>query len=158
MEFEAALAVPKGSRKTAATPAQNSVNASPATEGDRTSGVSTRRAHATANGNTKDAIPGTSSFFAGPNANNGVTASKKRKQPGASNSQSSPAPAATPASSKKTDSPVVQYSDSQTQSNTNMPSFENCGGHLKDGKLIADDGTVYEVNGKWQPQPVPYIS
>lgn len=144
MEFEAALAVPRGSRKAAASSAQNSVNASPATDGDRTSGVSTRRAHATANENAKDAIPGTSSFFAGPTANNGATASKKRKQ---NNTQSSPASAAPSASAKKTDSTAIQYSNSQTQSDTNMPSFENCGGHLKDGKLIADDGTVYEVNG-----------
>lgn len=31
---------------------------------------------------------------------------------------------------------------------TNMMSFENCKGRLKDGKMIADDGTVLSVNGK----------
>jgi hypothetical protein len=29
-----------------------------------------------------------------------------------------------------------------------MVSFENRGSYLKDGKLIADDGTTFAVNGK----------
>jgi hypothetical protein len=31
---------------------------------------------------------------------------------------------------------------------TNLLTFENCGGKPKDGKMIADDGTVLEVNGE----------
>lgn len=31
---------------------------------------------------------------------------------------------------------------------SNMLSFDDCGGRLKGKKLIADDGTVLEVNGK----------
>jgi len=30
-----------------------------------------------------------------------------------------------------------------------MLSFEDCGGRLNGKKLVADDGTVLEVNGKW---------
>lgn len=33
-------------------------------------------------------------------------------------------------------------------SETNMLTFENCAGKPKDGKIIADDGTVLEVNGE----------
>ena len=33
-------------------------------------------------------------------------------------------------------------------SETNMLTFENCAGKPKDGKMIADDGTVLEVNGE----------
>jgi hypothetical protein len=29
-----------------------------------------------------------------------------------------------------------------------MLSFENCAGRLKDGKLVADDGTTLGVNGE----------
>ncbi|KAK2765362.1 putative PHD type zinc finger protein with BAH domain-containing protein [Arachnomyces sp. PD_36] len=147
MEFEATPSAPRGTRKVAGASVQNSSNASPATEGDRTSGVSTRRAHATANGNnTKDAIPGTSSFFAGPNATNGSSASKKRKQPGSSNAQSSPAPAPPSTLSKKTGTPTIQYSNPQTQTDTSMLTFDNCGGYMKNDKLVADDGTSFEVN------------
>lgn len=34
---------------------------------------------------------------------------------------------------------------------TNLLTFENCGARLKNGKMVADDGTVLEVNGKVPP-------
>jgi hypothetical protein len=44
--------------------------------------------------------------------------------------------------------PVVVSHNGSGYSETNMLTFENCKGRPKDGKMIADDGTVLEVNGE----------
>ncbi|KAK6587193.1 hypothetical protein PZA11_000483 [Diplocarpon coronariae] len=94
--------------------------------------------------NPKESIPGTSSFSANPAA--AGTHSKKRK-------------AATQAATQP--QPQVPFQNAQQAMNrkasiatpaggvvedSNMLSFEGCGGHLKDKKLVADDGTMLEVN------------
>lgn len=44
--------------------------------------------------------------------------------------------------------PAVVSHNGIGYSETNMLTFENCAGKPKDGKMVADDGTVLEVNGK----------
>ncbi|OGE49459.1 hypothetical protein PENARI_c021G06473 [Penicillium arizonense] len=90
-----------------------------------------------ANGSVKDAIPGTSSFSARPDDANGSNL-RKRKQPASTPNSSSAA--------KKifTEPP----GDSDGDYFTNMMSFENSGPYLKDGQLIADDGTTLGLNGE----------
>jgi hypothetical protein len=138
---------PKTSKKsggTAATSATNGVK----TDGEKAPSSSNSRKSLTAvNGPNaaaaKDAIPGTSSFSAKPDDGAGSSSSsRKRKQPASStNSNSTNGNAA-----KKvfTAAPSADASLAET----NMVSFENRGSYLKDGKLIADDGTTFAVNGK----------
>lgn len=103
---------------------------------------------------SKDPIPGTSTFSANPSATTTSQPSKKRKATG------QPAQ-----SSVNTLLPIINTAPSGSQTNTrrtsiatqslasfresSMLSFENCAGRLsKDGKLVADDGTILGVNGK----------
>src|SRR5204863_5512152 len=130
------------------------VAASPPADNDKVTGVSTRRTHATTNGSNppasgKDAIPGTSSFSANPHAGNGISVSKKRKQPG-SNTTTPPLSTSNGSctSSKKFVTTAGGSIDSQKWSEKNMMSFNNCRGYLKNGKLKADDGTILGINGK----------
>jgi hypothetical protein len=102
---------------------------------------------------SKDHIPGTSTFSANPSAGIATQPSKKRK------ATSQPV-----SSSANTLLPIINSSSSGSQTTTrrasiatqsikgfresSMLSFENCAGRLKDGKLVADDGTMLGVNGK----------
>jgi hypothetical protein len=102
---------------------------------------------------SKDQIPGTSTFSANPAAGVTTQPSKKRKANGQTVSGTS-----------NTLLPTINFTSSGSQTNarrasvatqsingfreSNMLSFENCAGHLKDGKLVADDGTTLAVNGK----------
>ncbi len=131
------------------------------TESDKPSGLSTRRTSASANNpaavngsvasvSQKDYIPGMSTFSANPNITiTSQTSSKKRKAPGS-------APASTPHQSLNPTSNGVQTSTRRGSTavnsaavarETNMLSFENCQGYLKNGKLKADDGTTLSVEG-----------
>lgn len=99
----------------------------------------------------KDHIPGTSTFSANPTAPVVSQPSKKRK----SNGQSTPTTtyASTPVNGVPPGSHhTTRRSSLAAQTGTgfresNMLSFETCAGRLKDGKLIADDGTMLRVNG-----------
>jgi hypothetical protein len=109
---------------------------------------------------SKDHIPGTSTFSANPAAAVATQPSKKRKANG------QPVP-----SSANTLLPIINSASSGSQTNTrrtsiatqsvtgvretNMLSFENCAGRLKDGKLVADDGTTLGVNG--MQRPISYL-
>jgi hypothetical protein len=109
---------------------------------------------------SKDHIPGTSTFSANPAAAVATQTSKKRKANG------QPVP-----SSANTLLPIINSASSGSQTNTrrasiatqsvtggresNMLSFENCAGRLKDGKLVADDGTTLGVNG--MQRPISYL-
>jgi hypothetical protein len=100
----------------------------------------------------KEAIPGTSNFSASPTTNAlAGQSSKKRKANGTSTtnnvqqqSQLSSQVSA-PAVSRRASLALPGLIGSRE---TNMLSFETCGNRLKDNKLIADDGTVLEVNGE----------
>lgn len=113
----------------------------PASVHDKAPAVSTRRAQTAANSTAKEAIPGTSTFSANPNA---VVGSKKRKQPGSNQTvQASAAPNGTTSSK----SFVASASQSDRSRISNMMTFDKSDGYLKNGKLKADDGTVLSANG-----------
>lgn len=101
-------------------------------------------------GHYKEQIPGTSTFSANltamvTGANQPLT--KKRKAASASQSQShTPTHGLSLDSSIRKSGLAVQAVADYRESN--MLSFETCGGRLKDKKLVADDGTVLEANGK----------
>jgi hypothetical protein len=99
----------------------------------------------------KDHIPGTSTFSANPTAAIATLSSKKRKAAGQSTPtiSTSTATTGTIADSQPTTrrtSIAAQIGISSRESN--MLTFESCAGALKDGKLVADDGTILGVNGK----------
>jgi hypothetical protein len=90
----------------------------------------------------KDGIPGTSSFLAKPDDTaSSSNSSRKRKQPGSLTTNATNENAA-----KKvfTAAPGVAAG----QSDSNMVTFDDRGAYLKDGKLTADDGTTFAVNGQ----------
>ncbi|KAH0544478.1 hypothetical protein FGG08_001376 [Glutinoglossum americanum] len=130
----------------------------PSTDSGRPSGVSTRRASAVANGATamaatnssgsassKDHIPGTSSFSANPSTNTGPSQSKKRKATGSVNAAPSPNGPATSSHAMTRKASTVAASAGGARE-SNMFTFENCQGYLKNGKLKADDGTLLALN------------
>lgn len=138
------------------------VTKAPFIESDRPPSISTRRTHGAANGSTtamngstaptshKDHIPGMSTFSANPNITiPSQSTSKKRKAPGAvpistSHQVGSPVLNGGPTVSRRTSTAV---STSAGARETNLLSFSNCQGYLKNGKLKADDGTTLGING-----------
>jgi hypothetical protein len=109
---------------------------------------SQKRAVSNSNGwssvNNNSSIPGTSTFAANPNAN----APKKRK-PAASSSAAQNGNFAQSAQASSVSRRANASTQLKENSLSNMYSFENCQAKLKNGKLIADDGTVFCVNGRW---------
>jgi hypothetical protein len=100
----------------------------------------------------KEQIPGTSTFSANlitvPPA--AIPPPKKRK--GANQYTVAAARAQSPAQNVLMDAMtrkngMAAYAATEFRE-SNMLSFDNCGGRLKGKRLIADDGTVLEVNGK----------
>ena len=97
----------------------------------------------------KDPIPGTSTFSANPTAAAVPTQSKKRKAAAQSTTYQ------TQQGSSQTTLPVQTVTRRASMAaqvaagfrETNMLTFENCAGRLKGKKLVADDGTIFEVNG-----------
>ncbi|KAH6666728.1 hypothetical protein B0J14DRAFT_678071 [Halenospora varia] len=89
----------------------------------------------------KEPIPGTSTFSANPAVTAPTHGGKKRKA--ASQSTAAQAGPAQPSVNRRT-SVAAQVAAGFRE--TNMLTFENCGGRLKNGKLVADDGTVLQVN------------
>jgi len=99
--------------------------------------------------NHKEPIPGTSSFSANP-ATTG--SSKKRK---AASQPSTAISLQSQLQALPLDVPITQAITRRASMaaqgglcDSNMLSFENCGGGLKDNRLVADDETVLEVNGE----------
>ncbi|KAF4631157.1 hypothetical protein G7Y89_g6970 [Cudoniella acicularis] len=91
----------------------------------------------------KEPIPGTSTFSANPAATAPTHhASKKRKA--ASQSIGHSQSGLENASATRKTSLATQVAAGFRE--TNMLTFENCAGRLKGKKLVADDGTVLEVN------------
>lgn len=95
----------------------------------------------------KEPIPGTSTFSlntSAPAAPTTAQASKKRKANGHAAAQA--------ASQHHVTGQPVNRRTSAAQvvvgfRESNMLTFDNCGARLKDKKLVADDGTVLQVNG-----------
>lgn len=125
----------------------------------RSAGVSTRRSSNTLSGagegkvgpltSAKEPIPGTLSFAL--NADNNPVppppASKKRKAPGAITSSSTALPSVGPTTTNGHSRKAAVAGSSASHRQTNMLSFENSQGYLKNGRLKADDGTTLSING-----------
>jgi hypothetical protein len=94
--------------------------------------------------NTNSSIPGTSTFSASPNNN----VLKKRK-PLPSNSGNMNGNFAQSAQASAMTRRANAAALSKENRLSNLYSFSKCQGKLKNGKLIADDGTVFCVNGKF---------
>lgn len=104
------------------------------------------------NNMAREHIPGTSTFSANPPPSNPQPSKKRKAVPATISSQvNSPAPSLHSISHGQTTTRgahVVSHVGNGIR-DTNMLSFERCGARPnKDGKLIADDGTVLEVNGR----------
>jgi hypothetical protein len=103
----------------------------------------------------KGPIPGTSTFSANPTTATASTnqPSKKRKAPGSSTTSTIVSQAQPPEQAAPPDPAVTRRASIAAQvmrgfRDSNMLSFDDCGGRLKGKRLVADDGTVLEVNGK----------
>lgn len=96
----------------------------------------------------KDHLPGMSSFSVNPEPNAAPPApSRKRKAPG-----NGPATLHTSSTVTQTPAPAIPRRTAgvpnlKVSRETNLMTFENCHGYLKNGKLKADDGTILAVNG-----------
>jgi hypothetical protein len=98
----------------------------------------------------KEPIPGTSTFSANPAATGSPHHSKKRKATSSTAifqpqlqvpTHTLPTPQAVTRRASMAAQVVAGFRDS------NMLSFENCAGRPSGKKLVADDGTILEVNG-----------
>jgi hypothetical protein len=96
-------------------------------------------------------VPGTSTVSMNAEANAAPlpATSKKRKAPGGASAASQTAgPVASHGGSRRGPTAV----SSARHRETNMLTFEDSQGYLKDGKLKADDGTILGIDGEWRMQ------
>lgn len=96
-------------------------------------------------------LPGMSSFSVNPEASAVPPApSRKRKAPGngpvTSQAPSVMTQAPSSGTSRRTGPPI----NTKPSRTTNLMTFDNCQGYLRNGKLKADDGTVLSVNGMFR--------
>lgn len=160
LEFEAPVAVKeedskrstRNSESQAALPSQNA-----------TQGASLRRGNAapidqaaSGQNGAKDSIPGTLTFSANPTGSAPPQTLKKQTRKAAP-------PASTANGSTNSNQSVTRRGSISTQvmnglRETCMLSFDNCKSKLKDGKLIADDGTMLSVNGMFALSGMPSYS
>ena len=106
----------------------------------------------------KDLLPGMSSFSVNPEPSTAPPApSRKRKAPGnvPALPQTSSAVTQTPAPNIPRRTAAVPPNPKASRM-TNLMTFENCQGYLKNGKLKADDGTVLAVNGTFNLLAISY--
>ena len=96
----------------------------------------------------KDQLPGMSSFSVNPEPNSAPPPpSRKRKAPGNGPATSHTSSAVTQTPAPSISRRTVGISNLKASRETNLMTFEDCQGYLKNGKLKADDGTVLAVNG-----------
>jgi hypothetical protein len=131
-----------------------------AVDGDRSTGMNTRRSSNAAPGsatskagpvtNAKEGIPGMSSFPLNSEAiaSSLPTTSKKRKAPGGGVTTSTTSPQPGQPASHGSSRKATTTTSSARYRETNMLTFESSQGFLKDGKLKADDGTILGINGE----------
>lgn len=118
-----------------------SENGKPTGNGSKVPIAETDQNGAAQNG-VKDAIPGTSSFSS-TSAANAPPPSKKRK----ANNQNNAAVLQNGTSQPTHGNRKTVFQIAAGFRETNMLTFDNSGGILKGGTLIADDGTVLALNG-----------
>ena len=100
----------------------------------------------------KEPIPGTSTFSANPAVTSAGQSSKKRKagvQLATSQAQQPMPTPSVPAAQTITRRASMAAQAMAGFRETNMLTFENCACRLKNKRLVADDGTVLEVNGEF---------
>lgn len=138
-------------------PTSTTVNQPQGIETDRNSVTSTRRQTMNSVGSTaakagptgatgsKDFIPGMSTFSVHSEAGNAPPHSRKRKAPGSnSNANNTSGHGSNHGATRKAGHTNSSLGASRE---TNMFSFETSQGYLKHGRLKADDGTSFAVNG-----------
>lgn len=104
----------------------------------------------------KDHLPGMSSFSVNPEPNTAPPApSRKRKAPGNGPTTSHTASAVTQTPAPGIPRRTAGVPNPKASRETNLMTFENCQGYLKNGKLKADDGTVLSVNGTFNRLAIP---
>ena len=104
----------------------------------------------------KDHLPGMSSFSVNPEPNTAPPApSRKRKVPGTGPATLHNSPAVTQTSAPSISRRTTGIPNSKVSRETNLMTFENCRGYLKNGKLKADDGTILAVNGMFSVLATP---
>ena len=156
-EFEWSFSKKGPSASNASLPNGSHLGAAEKASSATTRRSSTSATHAvTANNNSaippvpNSNIPGMSSFSAYPDPNipsGPVAPSRKRKAPGSSSLPSqTPQTATQPAPSTESRRSGLAPQARRLKA-TNLMSFDNCQGYLKNGKLKADDGTILAVNG-----------
>ena len=112
---------------------------------------------------SKDFIPGMSTFSVNSDSSTNATpSSKKRKAPGgSSNGATASGSGLSHAQTRKASHAIP--SGGACRREANMFSFETSQGYLRNGKLKADDGTLFAVNGKCRAFPLksktcfPYV-
>lgn len=141
MDFEVA---PTKAAKRNSNVAPDSIGNGSKSDSEKSSPMQPRKSLTNGTGSNpspKESIPGTSSFSARPDDVNGTGSLRKRKHTASTpNSNSSGGNAA-----KRQFTLPPGESDGRHFSN--MVSFEASLPFLKDGKLTADDGTTFAVNG-----------
>ena len=133
-------------------------------DGDKASATNTRRSSTTAPAGAMTTnkpvavspqnhnLPGMSSFSVYPETTTPpIAPSRKRKAPGSGPATAHTSSAVTQTSASSLSRRVVPPSSASKLRTTNLMTFENCQGYLKNGKLKADDGTVLAVNGMLLP-------
>ena len=99
----------------------------------------------------QNSLPGMSTFSAypDPNVNPAPPApTRKRKAPGGLPTSSHSSSLAQQPSAMSASRRVCSPPQASRLKSTNLMTFENCQGYLKNGMLKADDGTILAVNGK----------
>ena len=110
--------------------------------------LATAKVGSTSSATPKDIIPGMSTFSVNSDAGtNGPSSSKKRKAPnGTGNAVTTLGNSFTHAHTRKANHSALSAGASRREAN--MFSFEMSQGYLKHGKLKADDGTLFALNGR----------
>lgn len=150
VEFELAKEVGPNQRKIAKAPKASDSSNSPPDAAKSTNGPRKVERDAELNGTVQHShnqpIPGTSTFSARPVGNAAASLPSKKRKAHQPQAQDPPQPApAAPAVTRKAS--MATHTANVIQ-DSNMMSFDHCRSRLRDGKLISDDGTVLEANGK----------
>ena len=139
-------------------------------DGEKLSGISTRRSSTTAgSGSTlnsktaisaaqRDNLPGMSTFSVNPATSTAPQApSRKRKAPGHGPMVSNTSSIVNQATAASIPRKGATTTASSAPMANNLMTFENCQGYLKNGKLKADDGTILGVDGVLDPSNFDFI-
>jgi len=158
VEFEAVSTKDNSGRKGKSTSEQSNGHSSKDATGTRKSSESEIDQSFAVQTTTKEPIPGTSTFSAKPATSLAANPpSKKRKATSQANTSSSQLQVQSQGAyaSQAMTRRASMANNQGTIQDSNRLSFETCGARLSDNKLVADDGTMLEVNGMAEIPPPP---